>query len=99
MGKVKEALQRSDKPERKQQGQGWRVFKAKEPGANNSVLYVFWLNPAVKGVDYTVSAILNEAFPGEVQDLYKKFSDSFAGGQTLVNLDLVSNMGATEQNG
>lgn len=99
MAKVKEALQRSEKPERKQQGQGWRVFKAKEPGVNNSVLYVFWVNPTVKDVDYTVSAILNEAFPGEVQDLYKKFSEAFAGGQTMVNLQLVASMGVQAQNG
>ena len=98
MSKVKEALQRSEKPERSQQAQGWRVFKAKEPGAGNSVLYVFWVSPAVKGADYTVSTILSEAFPGEVQDLYKKFSESFAGGQSMVNLELVASMGAP-QNG
>ena len=68
MGKVKEALQRSDKPERRQQGQGWRVFKAKEAGVNNSVLYVFWVNPAAKDADYTVSAILSEAFPARCRN-------------------------------
>jgi copper oxidase (laccase) domain-containing protein len=56
-------------------------------------LYVFWINPAVKDADYTVSKILSEAFPSEVQELYKKFSDAYAGGQTFVNLDLVSAMG------
>lgn len=93
MAKLKEALQKSDKPERKQQAVGWRVYKATEPGANNSVLYVFWINPAVKGTDYTVSKILAEVFPSDVQELYKKFSDAYAGGQTFVNLSLIAAMG------
>jgi hypothetical protein len=69
------------------------VYKALEPGANNSVLYVFWLDPVVKGADYTVSKILYEAFPTEAQELYHKFSGSYSGGQTLVNLQLLSNLG------
>ena len=91
--KVRLALQASSDPIRKQQAEGWEVFKAVEPGANNTVLYVFWISPAVKGADYTISKILYEAFPNEVQDLYKKFSESYGGGQTLVNLHLLSNMG------
>jgi hypothetical protein len=87
--RVKQALQSSSDPVRKQQAAGWKVFKAREPGANNTVLYVFWLNPAVKGADYTISKILYEAFPNEVQDLYKKFSEAYGGGQTLVNLELL----------
>src|SRR4051794_18485042 len=40
MGKLKEALQKSDKPERKQQAAGWKVFKSPDPAGMN-VLYVF----------------------------------------------------------
>ena len=63
VAKLREALQKSDKPERKQQAASWKVFRANEPGANGSVLYVFTIDPAVKGADYTVSMILAEAFP------------------------------------
>jgi hypothetical protein len=91
--RLKAALQQSGDPQRKQQSVGWRVYKALEPGANNSVLYVFWLDPVVKGADYTVSKILYEAFPAEAQELYHKFSGSYSGGQTLVNLQLLSNLG------
>ena len=56
-------------------------------------LTVYFQSPAVKGADYTISKILYEAFPDEVQGLYKKFSESYGGGQTLVNLQLLSNMG------
>lgn len=90
MGKLKEALQKSQDPVRKQQAASWKVFRAQEPGPNGVVLYVFILDPAVKGADYTVSKILAEAFPQEVQDLYKKFSEAYAGGQNLVNLSLVA---------
>ena len=92
IARLKAALNASRDPVRKQQAAGWKVFKALEPGGNNTVLYVFWINPAVKGADYTVSKILYEAFPNEVTDLYQKFSAAYAGGQTMVNLQLLSTM-------
>lgn len=93
MGKLKEALQKSADANRKQQAASWKVFKSVEAGPQGNVLYIFIMDPAVKGADYTVSKILAEAFPTEVQDLYKKFSDAYAGGQNLVNLQLISNFG------
>ena len=93
MGKLRVALLKSEKPERKQQAAGWKVLKALEPGANGSVLYVFLIDPAVKGADYTVSTILAEAFPDEVQALYKQYADAYASGQNFVNLTLVSALG------
>ena len=53
MAKLKEALAKSEKPERKQQATSWKIFKAAEPGAGGNVLYVFIVDPAVKGADYT----------------------------------------------
>jgi hypothetical protein len=91
--KLQEALQKSEKPERKQQAASWKVFRALEPGGNGSVLYVFSIDPAVKGADYTVSTILAEAFPTEVQALYKQYAESYASGQNFVNLTLVSALG------
>jgi len=93
VAKLSEALQKSDKPERKQQAVSWKVFRAIEPGANGSVLYIFTIDPAVKGVDYTVSTILAEAFPTEVQALYQEYADAYATGQNFVNLKLVSALG------
>src|SRR5438552_19053797 len=55
MVKLKEALMKSDKPERKQQAASWKVFKSPEPAANGNALYVFVIDPAVQGADYTVS--------------------------------------------
>jgi hypothetical protein len=93
VAKLKEALAKSEKPERKEQAKSWQVFKSPDPAAGGNVLYVFLINPSVKGADYTVSTILAEAFPQEVQTLYKQYADSYASGQNFVNLALVSDLG------
>jgi hypothetical protein len=91
MGKVKEALLKSEDPIRKQQAAGWKVYKAAEPGPQNSVLYFFVIDPAVKDADYTIGKILSEGFPTEVQALYKTFADSYQGGQAPFNLTPIMN--------
>jgi hypothetical protein len=91
--KLKEALQKSEKPDRKQQAASWKVFKSPDPAAGGNVLYVFMIDPAVKGADYTVSTILAEAFPTEVQTLYKQYAEAYASGQNFVNLMLTSDLG------
>jgi len=93
IGKLKEALSKSEKPERKQQAASWKVFKSPDPAAGGNVLYVFVIDPSVKGADYTVSTILAEAFPQEVAALYKQYAEAYASGQNFVNLALVSDLG------
>ena len=93
MAKLKEALQKSDKPERKEQAKSWKVFKSADPAAGGNVLYVFIVDPPVKEADYTVSNILAEGFPAEVQDLFTKYRDAYASGQNFVNLQLISDLG------
>ena len=85
--KLRSALADSKDPVRNQQGWGWKIFKAAEPGPNGSVLYVFVMDPAVKGADYGVAKILSEAYPNEVMELYRLYTGAFAtAGQTLINL-------------
>ena len=100
MVKLKEALAKSKDPTRQQQAKSWRIFRAKEPGIAGSVLYVFIMDPAVKGADYSVTQALTEAFPTEVQVLYEKYSNAIADTPTLINLTLVaekpSSAGMTE---
>jgi hypothetical protein len=92
--KLKEALQKSQRPERKQQASSWKVFKSPEPAAGGNALYVFIIDPSVKGADYTVSNILAEAFaPDVVTTLYKQYAESYASGQNFVNLALVADLG------
>ena len=86
MAKLREALQKSDKPERQHQAAGWRIFKATEPGPAASVVYVFLIDPSVKGADYSVATILAEGFPAEAQALFRTYADAYAQGQNFVNL-------------
>jgi hypothetical protein len=85
LGRLRTALATNPDPLRKKQGAGWKVYKAAEAYEGN-VLYVFVIDPAVEGADYTISRILAEMYPAEVQDLYVKFRDSYAAGQTLWNM-------------
>ena len=87
IAKLRKALETSKDPLRNQQGWSWKIFKATEPGPNGSVLYVFVMDPVVKGADYGVAKILAEAYPMEIMDLYRMYSGAFAtAGQTLLNL-------------
>src|SRR3954470_13534341 len=61
LGKLKEAIGKSQKPEHKGLATGWKVFKANEPGPNGAVIYVFIFDPATKGGDYSVGNILVDA--------------------------------------
>jgi hypothetical protein len=100
LAKLRSALADSKDPVRNQQGWGWKIFKAAEPGPNGSVLYVFVMDPAVKGADYGVAKILSEAYPNEVMELYRMYTGAFAtAGQTLINLQPVPSLNATPSPG
>ncbi len=92
IGKLKEALGKSDDPVHKQMAQGWRVIKNPEPIQGGNYLYVFLVDPVVKDADYTVSKVLAKAFPAEVQELFKVYAACFAGGVTLQNYTTIVNM-------
>jgi hypothetical protein len=93
IAKLKEALAKSDKPERKQQAAGWKVFKSPDPAGAN-VLFVFIVDPAVKGADYQISNIIAEAFPpAEANDILKKYAEAYAQGMNIVNLNLTADLG------
>jgi hypothetical protein len=92
VGKLKEALAKSDDPVHKQMAAGWRVIKNPEPIQGGNYLYAFLVDPVVKDADYTVSRILAKVFPAEVQELFKVYSACFAGGVTLQNYTTIANM-------
>jgi hypothetical protein len=95
IGRIYDALAMSKDPARRQQAAGWKVFRATEPGPNNTTLYIFAMDPAVKGADYTVSKVLAEAFPiAEVQTIWTLYTAAFASPPSLVNLHLVQDFGA-----
>jgi len=88
MAKVKEALAKSTDPTRKQQAAGWKVYKATEPmGEAKNVLYVFIMDPALKGADYNVFKILQEGLgDATAREIFEKFRNAYAAGQNKINL-------------
>jgi hypothetical protein len=78
LGRLKEALAKSEKPERKQQAAGWNIFKTSQAVQGN-VAYIMVINPVVKGQEYDISRLIAEVFPVEVQEIFQKYKDSFAG--------------------
>jgi hypothetical protein len=95
MTRVKEGLAKSTNPQRKQMALSWRVFKALESGPGGVVVYVWFIDPPVKDIEYVVTDILKEAFPNEAQDLWSKYQACFTSGQTMLNLQLTTNMSPT----
>jgi hypothetical protein len=93
MAKLHEAFAKTDKPERKQQAQGWKIYRSSDPGPGGNVLYVAVIEPALRGADYTVAKILYEVFPTEVQEIFPLYRDSFAAGLNGLNLNLVQDFG------
>src|SRR5262245_27430979 len=92
MGKLKEALAKSENPQRKQRAASWKVFKSADPAGTN-VLYVYVIDPVVKGADYQVSNIIAEAFPAEANDILKTYADAYAQGMNILNLVLLHDLG------
>ena len=76
--KLKEALQKSENAVRRQQAAGWKIFKSPQL-AQGSAVYVMVIDPVVKGEEYDITRLIAEVFPVEVQVLFEKYRDSFAG--------------------
>jgi hypothetical protein len=88
IARVQAALEKSTNPRVQEQGKGWRMFKATEPGPNGTVLYVFVMDPTVPGVDYGLGGILAEAYPdvAELQEIWRLYTSSVSTGGSLLNL-------------
>ncbi len=79
LGRLKEALAKSEKPERKQQAAGWHVFKSAQKTQDGNVIYIMRIDPVVKGAEYDISMLISEVFPVEVQEIFAKYKEAFAG--------------------
>jgi hypothetical protein len=88
LGHLRVALDKATDPIVRAQAKGWRFFKATEPGPNNSVMYVFALDPVVKGADYGLGRILADAYPDQAKlnEIWKLYQSSVIGGGSLLNL-------------
>lgn len=78
IAKYKEALEKSENAVRKQQLAGMKFYKSTAPVQGNAA-YIISVDPVVKGEEYDITRIVTEVFPVEVQAVYQKYKDSFAG--------------------
>lgn len=76
--KLKEALSKSENPQRKEQAAGWNIYKTSQAVQGN-VAYIMVINPVVKGAEYDISRLIAEVFPTEVQALFELYKNAFAG--------------------
>jgi hypothetical protein len=79
IAKMKEALASSTKPERQAQAKGLRVIKLNDMQGGNW-MYVFVLDPVVKGITYDPFKILGEALPADdVRQLFESVQPGLKG--------------------
>lgn len=90
IGKLREALAKSEKPERKQQAETLKIFRSPDPSGSN-VLYVMVIDPPVKGADYSISNIISESFPpAEANTILTAYAGAYGTpAQNLLNLNLL----------
>jgi hypothetical protein len=82
IAKYKEALGKSENPTRKKQLEGMRFFKS-PMAAQGNAMYIIYVDNVVKGEEYDITRVVTEVFPVEVQTVYQKYKDSFAGRQII----------------
>jgi hypothetical protein len=93
IGKLKEALQKTEKAELKQAAAGWKVYKSDAPGPNGNLLYLHLIDPPAAGADYGVMKILYDAFPADSQALYNQYKEAFIGQGPPAKMTLVADLG------
>jgi hypothetical protein len=82
VAKYKEALAKSDKPARKEQLAGMKFFKSPTAMGGNAA-YIVSIDPVVKNEEYDITRVITEVFPVEVQEIYAKYKESYAGRQVI----------------
>lgn len=87
LAKYKEAMEKSEKPARKEQLAGLKIFKSTQQAQGNAV-YILYVDPVVKDEEYDISRVIAEVFPVEVQELFQKYKDAFA-GRAITSLNKV----------
>ena len=55
-----------------------KFFKSTQM-ANNNAVYILYVDPVIKDEEYDISRVIAEVFPTEVQDVFNKYKEAFAG--------------------
>jgi hypothetical protein len=92
LAKLRDALEKSENPQRKQQVAGWRVMKMEKPLPDGNIAYVHIISPVVAGADYTILKAIYDEFPSESQQMYALYRDAFAQNLALSTGSIVMDM-------
>ena len=83
IAKYKEALEQERQSRRARSSlPGMKFFKSPTAVQGNA-MYIIYVDPVVKGEEYDITRVVTEVFPVEVQTIYQKYKDSFAGRQII----------------
>ena len=77
MQRLRDALMKSDDPQRRAQGQGWKVMRMSKPLPQGNIAYVHVISPVVQGADYTIMQTLYDELADERQELYELYRGAF----------------------
>jgi hypothetical protein len=89
--KLKAGIAKTTDATLKQQGSGFKVFKASEP-FNNNTLYIVFMDPVVPNGEYEMFAMLLKTMTPEEQrapdaaEMWKRFQGAFAAGLGKLSL-------------
>jgi len=91
---LKDALQKTDRPEAKQQAAGWKVVKGAKPQPDGTIVYTHIISPVVKGADYSVLQNIYTVVtdPAQQRALYDKYAGAFAATLMQVPFTMVSDL-------
>jgi hypothetical protein len=59
--------------------------------AQGNAVYIFLISPVVKGQEYDLTRLIAEVFPVEVQEVFAKYKDAFA-GRAITSLNALMSM-------
>lgn len=68
-GRVKEAMAKSERTERRSQAEGMKLLKSTAAAPDGTQTYVLLINPVTKGQEYSPGMLLFEVFPTEAKQL------------------------------
>ena len=92
-----EGLAGSSNAEYNRMAEGFKVYRAVEPGPNNFVVYYWFIDPVISGANYAVAKVLADEVGGgppgngdAVRELVGAYQAALmGGGQIPANLNLV----------
>jgi hypothetical protein len=90
LNQAHELLKKSDNPIRRQQAEGWKVFRTTDQATGGIAIYVSVITPVVKSADYSLTTIFDEELSEkDAKILNARFQACLAAPQFSYPIDAV----------